>query len=118
GWILLLGPRNGLVNLILMETFGLSEAPFDIYSFWGMVWVGTLQELPLAFLWLWPAFRSMNPSYEEAAMVAGASAGTIMRRVSLPLLRPALLGGWIIFFIYSMGALAVPLMIGLPSNIV
>ena len=28
-----------------------------------MVWVGTLQELPLAFLWLWPAFRAMSERF-------------------------------------------------------
>jgi len=118
GWILLLGPSNGLVNLFLVAGLNLSGSPFDIYSFSGMVWVAVLQELPLAFLWLWPTFRAMNPSLEEAAMVAGASTGMIIRRISLPLLRPTLLSAWIIFFIYSLGALAVPLMIGLPSRII
>jgi iron(III) transport system permease protein len=83
-----------------------------------MIWVSTLQELPLAFLWLWPTFRAMNPDLEDAALVAGASPGMVMRRISLPLLWPALLSAWIIFFIYSIGALMVPLMIGLPSRII
>jgi iron(III) transport system permease protein len=118
GWILLLGPKNGFLNLLLMQYFGVQNPPFNVYSFWGMIWVATLQELPLAFLWLWPAFRAMNPDLEEAALMVGASPGMIMRRISLPLLRPALLSAWIIFFIYSIGALMVPLMIGLPSRII
>ncbi len=97
GWILLLGPRHGLINMVAQHLFGV--APFDVYSFWGMVWVGMLQELPLGFIWLWPAFRSMNPDYEEAAIVAGASGSTVLRRITVPLLRPAVLGAWIIFFI-------------------
>ena len=99
GWILLLGPKNGMLNLLAMEQLGLERPPFDVYSFGGMVWVAALQEIPLAFLWLWPAFRAMNPDLEDAALVAGASAGTTLRRISLPLLRPALLSAWIIFFI-------------------
>lgn len=118
GWVLLLGPKNGMINLLLMQHIGLERAPFDVYSFAGMIWVATLQEIPLAFLWLWPTFRAMNPDLEEAALVAGASATTVMRRISLPLLRPALLSAWIIFFIYTLGALMVPLMIGLPARII
>ena len=118
GWILLLGPKNGFVNLFLMQYFGFTNPPFNIYSFSGMIWVATLQELPLAFLWLWPAFRAMNPDFEEAALIAGAGPSLVMRRISLPLLWPALLSAWIIFFIYSLGALMVPLMIGLPSRII
>ena len=117
GWILLLGPKSGMINLIARDWFGHAEPVLDIYSFWGMVWVGTLQELPLAFLWLWPAFRAMNPDLEEAAHVAGAGFATVMRRITLPILRPTILGAWIIFFIYSLGALSVPLLIGLPAKI-
>lgn len=117
GWILLLGPRSGLVNLLARDYFGAKGPVLDLFSFWGMVWVGMLQELPLAFLWLWPAFRSMNPELEEAALVAGASMPTVMRRITLPILRPTILAAWIIFFIYSLGALSVPLLIGLPAKI-
>lgn len=118
GWILLLGPKNGMINLLFIHYFGFAEAPFNIFSFGGMVWVATLQEIPLAFLWLWPAFRAMNPDIEDAALMAGAGPGTVLWRISLPLLRPALFGAWIIFFIYTLGALMVPLMIGLPSRII
>lgn len=118
GWILLLDPRNGFVNLIAMEYLRFDRPPLNIFSFWGMVWIGVLQELPLAFLWLWPAFRSMNPDLEEAAQVAGASRWTVLRRIVLPLLRPAIFAAWIIFFIYSLGALSVALLVGIPAGII
>src|SRR3546814_10515560 len=35
-WALLLNPSNGLLNTLLMNTFGLDEAPFNIYSLWGI----------------------------------------------------------------------------------
>ena len=61
GWVLLLTPNYGTINVVLKWLFGPKAGGLDIFSFWGMVWVGTLQELPLAFLWLWPTFRAMNP---------------------------------------------------------
>jgi iron(III) transport system permease protein len=118
GWVLLLGPKNGLINLFCVAYLGFATPPFDIYSFSGMIWVATLQEIPLAFLWLFPAFRALNPDLEEAALVAGAGPGRVLWRISLPLLRPALVSAWIIFFVYALGALMVPLMIGLPARII
>src|SRR6185369_15362140 len=91
GWILLLGPKNGMLNLLLIEYLGFAGPPFDVYSFSGMVWVATLQEIPLAFLWLWPAFRSMNPDLEDAALICGADGRMTLRRISIPLLLPALM---------------------------
>jgi len=117
GWILLLGPNSGIINLIARDYLGMDEPLFNLFSFGGMVWVGMLQELPLAFLWLWPAFRSMNPDLEEAALASGAGMLTVMRKITLPILRPTIVAAWIIFFIYSLGALSVPLLIGLPAKI-
>jgi iron(III) transport system permease protein len=100
-----------------MQYFGAEEPILDLFSFGGMVWVGMLQELPLAFLWLWPAFRSMNPDLEEAGLVSGASMPMVLRRITLPILRPTIAAAWIIFFIYSIGQLMVPLLIGMPAGI-
>lgn len=117
GWILLLAPRIGPINVLYQWILGTGAGNLDIFTFAGMIWVGTLQELPLAFLWLWPAFRAMNPELEEAATVCGAGTLTTLRRVTLPLLWPTLAAAWVIFFITSMGALAVPLLIGIPASV-
>lgn len=116
-WIMLLSPRGGILNLAWQAATG-SDAPFfDIFSLHGMIWVTIVQELPLAVLWLWPVMRATNPDLEEAARISGASGWRTMRSVTLPLLLPALAGGWLIFFVYALGALSVPIMIGLPARI-
>ena len=117
GWILLLSPRIGTINVLYQWVFGAGAGNIDIFTFAGMAWVCMLQELPLAFMWLWPAFRAMNPELEEAAIVSGAGTLTTLRKVTLPLLWPTLAAAWVIFFIVSMGALAVPLLIGMPAGI-
>jgi iron(III) transport system permease protein len=118
GWIMLLGPGSGIINMALKEVLGTQKAPLDLFTMPGMVWVGILQELPLAFLWLWPAFRAMNPALEEAALMAGASNWYILRRITLPILLPTIFAAWLICFIFAMGALSVPLLLGLPSGII
>src|SRR3546814_9469753 len=73
GWILLLSPRIGVINVFLRDMLGLEPAPFNIYSVTGMIFVPALSLVPSNFLILSPAFRNMDLSLEEAAMTAGAS---------------------------------------------
>src|SRR5258708_706973 len=65
-WILLASPKIGILNLVLRTWFGIDEAPFDIYSLWGMIWVDGLHYSPMAFLLMSAAFRSMDPALEES----------------------------------------------------
>lgn len=116
-WIMLLSPRGGFLNMMYRDITGTNGVLLDIFSFKGMILVGVLQELPLAFLWLQPVFRAMNPELEEAARISGASQARTLVKVTLPSISPALLGAWLIFFIYSFGALSVPILLGLPAKI-
>lgn len=116
-WIMLLGPGSGIVNTMLKEALGTDKVPLNLFTMPGMIWVGTLQELPLAFLWMWPAFRAINPALEEAALLSGASNWQVLRYVTIPLLMPTIYAAWLICFIFALGALSVPLLLGLPSGI-
>jgi iron(III) transport system permease protein len=67
GWILLLDPYNGLINKLLMNSFGLTQPPFDIYSYWGIVWCHIAFSTSVRFLLLTPAFIAMDAALEDAA---------------------------------------------------
>ena len=98
-WIVLLSPEIGILNRLLVAAFGLKAAPFNIYSMAGMIWVEGIELTPLAFLLMASAFRSMDPSLEEAAMVAGSGPMQVLRRVTLPMMQPALLSALVLLFI-------------------
>lgn len=117
GWAMLLSPRAGAVNLLLMEWFGLSAAPFNAYSLGGMVFVQGLSLTSTAFLFLSPAFRNMDPSLEEAAMASGAGTLMLFRRVLIPLLWPAILAGAIFLLIVGFVVFEIPGALGLPARI-
>jgi iron(III) transport system permease protein len=116
-WIFLLSPRIGVINRTLMTLLGLESAPFNIYSMWGMIWVEGLSFYPIVFLLMSAALRSMDPSLEEASMVAGSSAWTTLRRVTLPIMRPAILSVFLIIFIRAIEAFEVPALIGIPAKV-
>ncbi|HWO41066.1 MAG TPA: iron ABC transporter permease [Candidatus Eisenbacteria bacterium] len=116
-WILLLSPKIGLINLVFKQVFGLESSPFNVYSMWGMIWTESVHLYPLVFLLMSAAFRNMDTSLEEAALAAGSSTFTTFRRVTLPLMRPAIFGVLLIVFIRGIEAFEVPALVGMPARI-
>jgi iron(III) transport system permease protein len=114
-WIFLLSPRNGLVNSFLEPVLG--PGFFDIFSLGGMVLVEGLHSSPLAFLFMYAAFRSMDPSLEESAMMNGARLWSVLRRVTVPLSRPALYAATLVMGVRAIESFEVPALLGLPSGI-
>lgn len=116
-WILLLSPRIGLINLVVKGALGLESSPFNIYSMGGMIWAEAIHLYPLVFLLMSAAFRNMDTSLEEAALSAGSSMFTTFRRITLPLMRPAMFGVMLIMFIRGIEAFEVPALVGVPARI-
>jgi iron(III) transport system permease protein len=116
-WTVLLSPRTGLINRFLMEVFGLEQAPFNIYSIWGMVYVEALITTPLAFLLISASLYSMDPSLEESARVAGSTNLQIARRITFPIIRPALLAAMMLNFVRAIESFDTPAIIALPARI-
>ena len=116
GWILLFGRRTGIVNIVAMQYLGLSE-PIEIYNMPGMIWVQGTDQIPLVFLLLAASLRSMDPSLEEAAMVAGSGIIRTALRITLRVLLPAILAVWMITFVRAIESFEVPALIGMPAGI-
>lgn len=86
-WINLLDPYIGLVNIGLMDLFGLRDGPFNIFSVGGIVWTNLMTNgIVLKVILLTPAFRNMDAAMEEAARVGGGSNLRTALTVTLPLM--------------------------------
>ena len=70
-WLLLLG-RAGPVNDAIHFVTQHAQAS-DVYSMWGMALIEGIGFVPLTFLLMSAVLRSMDASFEEAAIMAGAS---------------------------------------------
>ncbi|MBX3030255.1 MAG: iron ABC transporter permease [Chloroflexi bacterium] len=114
-WILLASPRIGLLNAIPRAITG--DPLFDVFSMAGMIWVEGLHNVPLVFLLMAVAFRSMDASLEEAALVAGASHRTMYLRVTLPLLRPALAAAALVVIVKTLGSFEAAAILGSPDGL-
>ncbi len=116
-WIMLASPKIGIINLVLQQAFGTDAVFFDVYTLPGMIWVDGIQHAPIAFLLMSAAFRSMDPSLEESALMSGASVGQVVRRVTLKLVWPAVAASFLILFVRSIESFENPALLGLPAGI-
>ncbi len=116
-WIFLLSPKFGYLNVALMSLLGLESAPFNVFSIGGMIWVQAVGQVPLAFLMMVAAFKSMDPSLEESAMMSGAGTWQTLRRVTLRLLMPTSASVLLILLVRSLEAFEIPALIGIPARI-
>jgi iron(III) transport system permease protein len=116
-WVLLLNPSNGYINLFLREILSLKGSAFNIYTLQGMILVEGLLDLPIAYLILAPAMASFDVSFEESSKVCGASNLRTLTKITLPVLRPAILASFILVIVRSLASFAVPSIIGMPGRI-
>lgn len=114
-FVFLFQPRAGLVNTWLDAWIGVR--PFNIYSLFGMVIVTAFGLFPQGFLLIDTALRGIDPSLEEAAVVAGARQSQILWRVVLPLVLPAILSSVILGVIEVLAVFGPPAVIGIPAKI-
>jgi iron(III) transport system permease protein len=117
GWVFLLHPRIGIINIFFMQLFGLARAPLNIATLTGIGFVQGLTLTPLAYVMISAALKSMNPALVEAASVHGVSQWRTLVRVELPLIWPALFSAVIWMFTVAIAAFDVPGVIGMANNI-
>ena len=104
--------RFGTVNLLLMD-IGLIKEPINfIYGLHGLVFVQSLHMLPFIVLSLSAGFTNIDPCFEEAAEVEGASGFWRFLTVTLPLCTPTYLAGAVIVFLWPFTDWLTPLILG------
>ncbi|HWH76984.1 MAG TPA: hypothetical protein VNT76_06410, partial [Candidatus Binatus sp.] len=99
-WILLLDPNFGILNGMAKALPFVDAAPFNPYSFWGIVFVHTSTGgIWFKVMLLVPVFRRLGATLEEAARVAGANTANMLWHITLPVLAPMILAVSVLSFI-------------------
>lgn len=112
-WMALLG-ANGPVNQLL-ERLGLDHT-FSIFGGAGVIFLLTVHSYPIAYLVISAAIRQVPGNLEEAARMSGASNWTVLRTVTLPLIRPGMMAAFMLTFVSNLSDFGIPALIGLPER--
>lgn len=119
GWIVLASPQVGVVNVALRALVGsdAGSGPFDIYTMGGMIWTSALYLTPYVYLTTVGAFARLDPAMEEAARTGGGGRLVVLRRITLPVIAPAILAAALLGAVIAAGQFVIPLVIGTTARI-
>src|SRR5262245_21882243 len=101
--------RSGLVNLVLLERFGVTVSFME--GLRGVILVQTLHYFPFILLNTAAALAGLDRSLEEAAQNLGSSGFRLFRRILMPLSLPGYAAGALLTFIRVIDDLGTPLML-------
>ena len=114
-WILLAHPNAGLLNQWLEMLPFIDKGPFNIYSFWGIIWVHlATNTIAIKVMLLTPAFRNLDASLEEAARVGGATSIRTLIRISVPVLTPAMITMLMLSVLRAAQSVEIEVILGTP----
>lgn len=116
-WVFMLNPRTGLFNVPFTQWLGWDKGIFNPYTLGTLVVVEGFRLTPTIFLMVVGLFRSMDPSLEEAAAASGAGTIRTLRRITLPVMLPGLLGVTIFIGTATIGIFEIPAILGMPGGI-
>jgi len=117
-WILLAGGEKAILNVAITTLFpSIQSSPINIYSYGGIIFVAIIKFSAVVFLLITPAFRGMDASLEESSKMSGAGTFTTLRRVTLPVLAPALVAGFLFALIICMESFIIELYLGFDKGI-
>jgi iron(III) transport system permease protein len=117
GWVFLMAPSAGFLNVMLRgvadpEGGSFGQGPLNIYNMVGMIWVTVAVTVPYAYVTEAAALRNMDPALEEASRVSGEGPFGTLRKVTLPAVRNSLATSAVLVAIVAIAIFSVPVIVG------
>lgn len=113
GWLAVFGPV-GYANVAYESATGSEEPLVNLYSPAGIVVLLAVFSYPVVYVVVAAALRRVPGPLEDAARMGGAGRLAVLRDVTLPLLLPTVLAGFILTLVSNLSDFGVPALLGLP----
>ena len=115
-WILIAEPTTGVLNRgVAMLPFVPDKGLFNIFSFWGIVWVHLVSNtISIKVMLMTPTFRNMDASLEDASRISGAGSIRTLFRVTVPVMMPIITTLALISTLRAFQSFEVELILGTP----
>ncbi len=104
--------ESGVVTRVVQRLLGLESAPWSLTGVPAIIFVHAYTMYVYVFLFVSAGLERMDSSLDEAAAGLGASRTLRLRRVTLPLLTPAITGSMLLVFMSSLGSFSAPYVFG------
>lgn len=115
---ILAAPNTGMVNTLYRKLFGLESSAVlvNIYTFSGLIFAIACFTFPYVFTLVANALDRVPSDLEDASAILGGKAMTTLRKVTIPLVLPAMLAGTLIAVLQSLTMFGSPAILALPAG--
>jgi iron(III) transport system permease protein len=104
--------ESGVITRAVQRMFGMAEAPWQLKGVGAIVFVHAYTMYVYVFLFVSAGLERFDATLDEAASGLGASTWHRLRRVTLPLLMPAVAGSALLVFMNALGSFSAPYVFG------
>ncbi len=115
-WIFLAAPNSGWLNRGWIALTGAARGPFDIFSLPGAIFVTALYSYPYTFNFVAGFLETVPSEMERSAALLGANWWRVATRVTLPLVRPAIVAGALLSFLEALAEFGTPAFLLIPAR--
>jgi iron(III) transport system permease protein len=115
-WVMLAGPNAGLLNTLWRSVTGADGPLVNIFTMSGLVFVVSIYTFPYVYIMIANTLALIASDLEEAAAILGAGRLTVARTVTLPMVMPALVSGFILAVLQALALFGSPAILALPAG--
>src|SRR6058998_1218222 len=115
-WVMLAGPNAGFVNKLWRSLTGAEGALFNIFSMPGLVFVVAIYTFPYVYIMLANTLALIASDLEDAAAIHGAGRLSVALTVTMPLVAPAIVSGFILSVLQALALFGSPAILALPAG--
>jgi len=117
-WEILAAPNSGLLNKLFRAVTGAEQDVylFNIYTMTGIIFVISCYTFPYVFVLVANSLDRTPGELEDASSILGGGRWHTARRVTIPLVLPALLAGALVAFLQAMTLFGSPAILALPAG--
>jgi iron(III) transport system permease protein len=115
-WIFLAAPNSGWLNRAWVALTGAAHGPLNIYSLGGAIFVIAMYSYPFTFAFVSSALELVPSEMERSAAMLGAGWLRVAWRITLPLVRPAIIAGALLSFLEAIAEFGTPAFLLIPAR--
>jgi len=115
-WVMLAGPNAGFLNKLYRNLTGAEDPLVNIFSMPGLIFVVAIYTFPYVFIMIANTLDLIASDLEEGAAILGAGRLQVALTITIPMVAPAILSGFILAVLQALALFGSPAILALPAG--
>src|SRR6266496_2475467 len=115
-WVMLAGPNAGYLNKLYRGLTGAEGPLLNIFTMPGLIFVVAIYTFPYVYIMIANTLGLIASDLEEAAAIHGANRLRVALTITLPMVFPAILSGFILSVLQALALFGSPAILALPAG--